>query len=542
MTTSAGTGLPNPDYRALFEGSPAGLLVLDPELRIAAATDRYLRATMTSREEVIGRHLFEVFPDNPGDPEADGVANLRKSLEQVMTLRIPHRMADQKYDIRKPESDGGGFEERWWLPENSPVLDDLGNVVWIIHHVMDITELRATYRDLAAAVEEASQAREAAERANRAKSEFLSRMSHELRTPLNAILGFAQLLDLDELTQDQRENLGQILRGGRHLLSLINEVLDISRIEAGTFGISPEPVDVGAILDEAVGLIRPLAAHRKVAMSLPAVETGTCVLADRQRLQQVLLNLLSNAVTYNRTGGRVDITVGRRFDGRVRLSIRDTGQGLSAEKLLRLFTPFDRLGAETGPEEGTGLGLTLSKRLVEAMEGELHVESVVGSGTTFHLDLWLAPPSGELATAEGGDPGDCADPGTVGRVLYIEDNLINVRLVEHILRRRPGVQFITTIQGSMGVALAREHLPQAIFLDLHLPDMEGDAVLERLQTDPTTASIPVVILSADATPGKVSRLKRAGAEDFITKPLDIARFLATVDALLGADDSSSPSP
>ncbi len=542
MTIGAGTGPNQPDYRALFEGSPAGLLVLDPALRIAAATDRYLQATMTSREEVMGRHLFEVFPDNPGDPAADGVANLRSSLDTVMSLRIPHRMAEQKYDIRRPESEGGGFEERWWLPENSPVLDDLGNVVWIIHHVMDITELRRTYRDLATAVEEASKAREAAERANRAKSEFLSRMSHELRTPLNAILGFAQLLDMDELTQDQRENLSQILRGGRHLLSLINEVLDISRIEAGTFGISPEPVDVGSILDEAVGMIRPLAANRSVSISVSGVERGTCVLADRQRLRQVLLNLFSNAVKYNRAGGRVDLTVAQRLDSRVRISIRDTGEGLGPEKLRRLFTPFDRLGAETGPEEGTGLGLSLSKRLVEAMEGELHVESVVGSGTTFHVDLWLAPASWEVDAPAGPGPAECADPGTRGRLLYIEDNLINVRLVEHILRRRPGVEFMTAIQGSMGLALAREHQPDAIFLDLHLPDMEGEAVLQRLLGDPLTASIPVVILSADATPGKVSRLHRAGARDFMTKPLDIARFLATVDALLGADGKRSPHP
>ncbi len=307
--------------------------------------------------------------------------------------------------------------------------------------------------------------------------------------------------------------------------------------------MSPEPVDVRGIVEEAIGLIRPMAAARRITIARPDEGDGTFVLADRQRRKQVLRTLLSNAVKYNRDGGSVKVHARPGIDGRVRISVSDTGPGLDGEQMRRLFTPFDRLGAEMGTQEGTGLGLTLSKRLVEAMEGLLLLDSVVGVGTTFHVDLWQAPSPAELARGGGEQALPASDPGTTGRVLYIEDNLVNVRLVEHILRRRNGVDLLVAMQGSLGLALAREHHPDAIFLDLHLPDMEGSAVLERLKLDPLTQGIPVVILSADATAGSIQRVIRAGALEHMTQPSDMGRFLGLGGDLLGrARAGESPSP
>ncbi|HYS17598.1 MAG TPA: ATP-binding protein [Candidatus Binatia bacterium] len=378
----------------------------------------------------------------------------------------------------------------------------------------------------------AQQAEEAAAAANRAKSEFLSRMSHELRTPLNGILGFAQLLELDAQNPEQREGVDHILRGGRHLLALINEVLDIARIEAGKLSISLEPVPAGDVVNSALDLVRPQAASRGIRLPA-AIACDDHVMADRQRLQQVLLNLLSNAVKYNREGGAVSVSCDVGPAGRFRLTVADTGAGIAPERMHRLFTPFDRLDAPETTVEGTGLGLALSKGLVELMGGSLSAESACGHGSRFTVELPIAEsPTRRLERASPASAAEADTPGARGTVLYIEDNVSNLRLVERIVTRRPGVTLLSAMQGRRGLELAQAHHPDLIVLDLHLPDMAGQDVLAQLRAGPGTREIPVVILSADATPSQVSRVLQQGAHAYLTKPLVVAQFLAVLDELL----------
>jgi signal transduction histidine kinase/CheY-like chemotaxis protein len=380
----------------------------------------------------------------------------------------------------------------------------------------------------------------ARERADQAKSEFLSRMSHELRTPLNSIIGFARLLEFNELDDARREYVGYILKGGHHLLELINEILDISRVEAGTLGISLEPVDVDAAVAHALELIRPMAAERGLRINgASGASPARYAAADQQRMNQILLNLLSNAVKYNREGGEITVSVEERGK-RIRIVVADTGIGLTPGQVQQLFVAFQRLGAEGAMPEGAGLGLSLSKRLAEAMNGTLEAQSERGVGSTFALELDReeTPIVGDRSTGKGdeyeiplaiadhpiGPPADDSP-----KVLYIEDNLSSLRLVREIFALRPGVELLVAMQGTLGIELAGRHHPDLILVDLHLPDMPGRTVLARLRSNPATAAIPVAILSADATKGQMERLLAAGAEAYLTKPLDVRRFLELID-------------
>ena len=372
-----------------------------------------------------------------------------------------------------------------------------------------------------------------AERANRAKSDFLSRMSHDLRTPLNAILGFAQLMATEKLAEGQPECVDQILRGGKYLLDLINEVLDIARIEAGRLTLSPEPVNVGEIVGHAVDLVAPLARARGISLVVADVpERRQFVLADRQRLSQILLNLLSNAVKYNRANGRVTTTFEAPSPGRFRIKVSDTGAGIPAEKLQMLFTPFERLGAEATSTEGTGLGLALSRGLAEAMGGSIDVVSEIDRGSTFWVELAATDDAVRSETSETKMPTLELVPAAGGVVLYVEDNLSNVRLMERLLVRRPSVTLFHASTGAAGVAMAREHKPDMVFLDLHLPDASGEEVLRQLWDDTALRSIPVVVLTADATFGQISRLLASGAAAYLTKPLELAKVLDVLDRIL----------
>jgi CheY-like chemotaxis protein len=367
-------------------------------------------------------------------------------------------------------------------------------------------------------------------------------MSHELRTPLNAVLGFAQVLQMGALDEDESKSVKQILRGGRHLLGLIDEVLDISRISSGKLSISQEPVPVAAAIRDAVELVRPIAAERGIEFHEEAVN-GVHVLADRQRLKQVLLNLLSNGVKYNRPGGVVSISSEEIPEGRLRIKVADTGLGISSQAMERLFSPFDRLGAETSGIEGTGLGLALSKGLVDAMGGSLSAESVVGSGSVFTIELRLAEAPVEryergFETNVGSVPGE-----RIRTILYIEDNTSNLELVNRVLATRPRLKLISTMQGSQGIQMARDHLPDVILLDLHLPDMSGEEVLRVLRKDPATGQTPIVVITADATRRRVNELFAAGADDFLTKPLDVRRFIEVVErAVADKLGSNRPTP
>ena len=381
-------------------------------------------------------------------------------------------------------------------------------------------------------------ARKDAELANQAKNAFLSRMSHELRTPLNGVLGFAQVLELDDLRDSQRDAVQQILKGGWHLLDLINEVLDISRIESGNISLSPEPVLACELLEESVSLIQPLATELGVRIGAdPYPGCDVHVLADRQRAKQVLLNLLSNAVKYNRIGGTVDLSC-ERVDDMLRMNVIDTGPGIRDADLERLFMPFDRLGAEASDVEGTGIGLALSQKLAGAMGGTLTVTTAVGEGSTFTLSLPVVEGQAQRydrlvqpAVAQPISPAT-----TQHKIIYIEDNLSNLRLVGRILEGRSDLEIVPAMQGRLGLDLVRQLHPFAVLLDLHLPDMDGAEVLRQLRQDPVTASIPVIIVSADATPSQVTRLLNDGAYAYITKPINIPELIRVVTEVLPAPE------
>ncbi len=375
-----------------------------------------------------------------------------------------------------------------------------------------------------------SRAKEEAERANRTKSDFLAGISHELRTPMNAILGFAQLLDLDELGGEQGDNVRQILRAGRHLLELITELLDIARIEAGELALSLEPVGVEELVAEACALTKPLADENDVAISVTPGPASTFVVADRQRLLQVLLNLLANAVKYNRPGGSVEVRAEANGD-RLSIAVRDTGRGVADQDLEQLFEPFERLGLEGGAIEGVGLGLALAQRLVQAMHGTLSAASTLGVGSTFTIDLPRATdPLGALETDDGSPELAESPPATI---VYVEDNVANLQLVERALARQPHLRLLTATEGQPGLELVRESRPDLVLLDLHLPDVSGEDILEDLASNPDTASIPVVIVSAAASKGRVERLRERGARAYLTKPIDLAELYDVVHTLLG---------
>lgn len=419
-------------------------------------------------------------------------------------------------------------EGRWVTLDSrsQAIVDDSGAFVGAVVVSRDVTaRLESEQRLLAV--------RQAAEQASRAKSDFLSRMSHELRTPLNSILGFSQLLQMDELPMQQADAVEHILRGGRHLLDLIDEVLDIARIETGHLELSIRPVLVWDVVSDAVDLIRPVADRADVAVRIAAEPgDGSAVLADRQRLLQVLLNLVSNAVKYNRPGGRVDISCASAPGGRLRIAVADTGRGIRADDMDRVFEPFDRLGAEQSGVEGTGVGLSLSRHLAEKMGGSLEVESVPDVGSTFFVDLPVAVVSDNVRS----DRSAAAGPGSAGafRVLLVESNLPSLELVERVLARRPGVVVLGAMHGRMGLELAREHHPDLILIDLQLPDMPGAALLDRLGEDVVTAGIPVAVLSSEESPHQVRRLLGRGVAGHVAKPIDVRALLSLVDAVRAA--------
>lgn len=384
-------------------------------------------------------------------------------------------------------------------------------------------------------------AQKAADEANRAKSEFLSRMSHELRTPLNAVLGFAQLLEMEQPTPRQAQGLTHILRAGKHLLGLINEVLDLTRIETGRLAMSPEAVNLSDTIGEALDLVQNQAVRQQIVIETQ-IPNSTFVKADRQHLKQVLLNLLSNAIKYNRVGGNIWVTAAPEPGGIVRIAVRDTGAGIRPEMMPRLFTPFDRLGAEQSDVEGTGLGLALSRRLVFAMQGELGVDSQLNEGSTFWVKLPVinspvAKTDDDEFLAQAKLQADSLLRQSVKWVLNIEDNPSNLQLIKQVFDYRPSIQLITAGTGASGLEQAKSKLPDLILLDLHLPDIMGLEVLQRLQADPETRNIPVVVVSADATARQIERLRSAGAKDYLSKPLNISAFLKVVDGLLKTDQA-----
>jgi len=379
---------------------------------------------------------------------------------------------------------------------------------------------------------ELSAASAAADQANRAKSEFLSSMSHELRTPLNAIIGFGQLLrlpDANPSSEQSRVFVEHIVNAGRHLLTLINEVLDLARIEAGKLTISLQPMLLAGVLEESRTMVEDMAVRRRISVRFP-VKADIAVVADETRLKQVLLNLLSNAVKYNREGGSVELHCAALGDN-VRLTVRDTGLGLRPEQIASLFQPFNRLGQEAGSEEGTGIGLVVTRRLMELMRGSIGVASTPGVGSEFWIELprvAAIAPAPELPRAPHADAAQAA-PRYTATVLCVEDNPASLELVIHVLSLRPQLRVITASDGRRGVEMAREHQPQLILMDNNMPEITGREAQAILRADPATAHIPIIALSADAMPSTVQEVMAAGYHGYVTKPIDVQELLEAVD-------------
>ena len=505
-------------YRFVAESASDGILTIDQNRTILfanRAAEKIFGLTIT---DMVGQPFQMLIPDRVRD---DHDAALQQYLDTVVTSNPEYAL--QIAGVGKGHREIAleiSFGE--YVKNNEHIFTGV---------VRDVTERKQLEHVL-------KRAKEDAERANRAKSEFLSRMSHELRTPLNAILGFAQLLEMDELDADQRESVEQILKAGRHLLSLVDEVLDIARIEAGRMALSLEPIAVAEVVGEAWELVR----HRAQQLGITLANGGPAgcdamVTADRQRLKQVMLNLLSNAVKYNAENGTVEVTCcgGLTGSNRLRVAVKDTGRGIPAEALDRLFTPFERLGAEHSGIEGTGIGLAVSRGLIEAMDGEIGVESTEGEGTTFWFELPLDDSQPVDASLDGQEPAAAVLPPEQTRactILYIEDNPSNFKLVERVLAKRQNVELLTAMEGGLGLEMARNQQPDLVLLDLHLPDIHGSEVLRRIREDSVISRTPVVIISADVTTNQVTRLLEAGAQAYLPKPLDIQEFLRIVDDVL----------
>ncbi len=390
--------------------------------------------------------------------------------------------------------------------------------------------LRETYAEL-------QRATQVAEKANLAKSDFLSSMSHELRSPLNAILGFAQLMETGAPppTDTQKASIDQILKAGWYLLELINEILDLALIESGKLSLSLEPLSLPEVLQGCRAMIEPQAQKSGITISFPEFDGPCFAHADRTRVKQVLINLLSNAIKYNRVGGTVKVTFSVNPAKRLRISVGDNGEGLSAEKVAQLFQPFNRLGQEAGAEQGTGIGLVVSKRLVELMGGEIGVQSTVGVGSVFWIEL-AAAVAPQFADGEEAPfvllpvP---TQPGVALRtLLYVEDNRANLQLVEQLVARRPDMRLLSAGDGMQGIALARTYLPKVILMDINLPGISGLQALKILREDPVTRHIPVLALSANAMPRDIERGLEVGFFRYLTKPIRITEFMEALDLAL----------
>ena len=493
-------------------------------------------ADLVTGKLVWSDEIYRIFGYEPGSfsPSVEAF-NATVHPEDRALVRESEKRAEQSgrhdvvHRIVRPDGQIGYVHELAQMQ-----LDAAGNPIGLAGTVQDVTERMMFERELVAA-------REAADRANQAKSDFLSSMSHELRTPMNAIIGFSQMLEYDsEMNADQQDSVHEILKAGRHLLDLINEVLDLAKVESGRIELSMEGVDLAALGEDCRHLIQPIAdqAGIDLCFDLPA---GSAMFADRVRLKQVLLNLLSNAIKYNRTGGSVRLTAGGGKSGHLRLAVTDTGPGIAPERIGDLFQPFNRLGAEAGEIEGTGIGLTITRRLVELMGGEMGVESRVGVGSTFWLELAV----GQTAKVGAGETAAHSINANglrqrEAQVLAIDDNPANLKLIAQVMGMREQVHLLTAHTPELGIELALAHRPDLILLDINMPGMDGYQVLKVFQASAELRHIPVVAITANAMPRDIERGKAAGFTDYLTKPLDIGHFLQVADALLDAATTLPP--
>ncbi|MGA7983647.1 MAG: ATP-binding protein [Burkholderiales bacterium] len=489
-------------------------------------------------DEVVNR----ISPSDIHDPHEVTARARELSLElgttiapgfEALAYKASHGIEDS-YSLTYIRKDGSRFPA---LVSVTALRDGSGGIIGYL--------LIGTDNSVRKQVEtERNQAMAAAESANRAKSDFLSGMSHELRTPLNAILGFAQLMASGSPppTPAQQRDLDQILKAGWYLLELINEVLDLALIESGKVTLSHEPVSLAEVMLECRAMIEPQAQKRGLSMTFPLFELPCFVKADRTRIKQVLINLLFNAVKYNRPGGTVAVECTPCAPGSIRIGVRDTGPGLAPAQLAQLFQPFNRLGKESGAEEGTGIGLVVTKRLVELMGGAIGADSAVGVGSVFWIELSLtrAPELAALEAARAAQILPRASVGTPPRtLLYVEDNPANLELVEQLVARRADLRMMSATDGKQGVDIARSFLPAVILMDINLPGLNGIEAMQILRADPSTAHIPIIALSANAMPRDIEKGLEAGFFNYLTKPIKVDRFMDALDVALCSTQATS---
>jgi PAS domain S-box-containing protein len=515
--------------RSLIESHIDALVITDP-LGIITDLNKQMEAlTGCTRDELIGAPFKSYFTD----PER---------AEAAIKLALQEKKVTD-YELAARDRDGKTTEVSY----NATTFYDRYRVLQgVFAAARDVTERQLNQQALQKTNVELELAKSAAEKANLAKSDFLSSMSHELRSPLNAILGFAQLMESASPapTDSQKESIAQILQAGWHLLKLINEILDLSVIEAGRVSLSTEPVSLADVMSECQAMLEPEAQQRGIGMTFPLFESPIFVSADRTRLKQVVINLLSNAIKYNKERGTVVVACGASTPGCTRISVADTGAGLSPDKVAQLFQPFNRLGQEAvGGVAGTGIGLVVTKRLIKLMGGDLGVKSTVGAGSMFWCDLISSdPPQLGVETAETNAHDKTPLPISMPlhTLLYVEDNQANMKLVEQIIARRPDMRLLTAVNAHLGIEIARKEQPTVILMDINLPGISGDAAMETLREDPSTAHIPVVALSANANPRDIEIGLAKGFFRYLTKPIKIKEFTDTLNAALQLRQTQLP--
>jgi PAS domain S-box-containing protein len=506
--------------RSLIESNIDALMTTDP-LGIITDVNKQMEAlTDCTRDELIGAPFKNYFTE----PErAEAAIKLVLSEKKVTNYELTAHARDGKKTV---------------VSYNATTFYDRDRrLQGVFAAARDVTERKRFEQALQETNVELEGAKFAAEKANLAKSDFLSSMSHELRSPLNAILGFAQLLESTAPlpTPSQKESIAQILQAGWHLLKLINEVLDLAVVESGKVSLSPEPVSLAEVLSDCQAMMEPQAQQRGIIMTFPQSDTTCFVQADRTRVKQVLINLLSNAIKYNRQQGTVEVICTATSPERLRIRVKDTGAGLPPEKLAQLFQSFNRLGQEACGEEGTGIGLVVSKRLVELMGGVIGVESSVGIGSVFWIELLLTTaPALPVASDESTIVAHAQVPADARRrtLLYVEDNPANMKLVEKLIAQRPDIRLLGAVNGTLGVQVARTSLPEVILMDINLPGISGIEAMKILRGDPSTAHIPIVALSANAMPRDIAKGLEAGFFRYLTKPIKVNEFMATLNEAL----------